>query len=280
MNGSNSNSNDSFQLRSYGVYKLKLVVQKARDFFRGTALKPCINDSIKMTKESLVDLKEDSCLKQLIEDVFQHRSEMSAKQLFSMKEGAMLPCWLDSDLNESDDWLTNSSYYPLYYDLFSRLGGSFSVPSMLEIGVRTGYMGVVFFKALNRQARYVGVDPNRYVANGLELASHSLKSLSLDPAKHSFFFLRGYSWDLNVQDSLYTLPKFDFIHIDGDHSIPGKMLDLELASCMISDKGYVLVDDFDHYGFIPECVQRALSIGWFTKYAYLKTMRGLAILQK
>jgi predicted O-methyltransferase YrrM len=59
----------------------------------------------------------------------------------------------------------------------------------------------------------------------------------------------------------------------------GKLIDLELSRKLLADDGVVLVDDVDHHPIIRDAIKRAIALGWFKEYLYVKTLRGLAILQ-
>jgi SAM-dependent methyltransferase len=202
----------------------------------------------------------------------------TSRELFAL-DGEMLPCWLEGDLTLHDDWLSAENYYPLYYGLFRRLAPPGRKTRLLEIGVRTGYVGVAFAKAAQGAARYLGVDPNLYVRDGLRLAGATFQILRSKLADFEFALLEGYSWDTDIQDSLLYSGPFEIIHIDGDHTLPGKLLDLELARRLIAPGGIILVDDYEHHTIVSDAVGRALALGWFSEFAYVPTKRGLAILR-
>jgi predicted O-methyltransferase YrrM len=95
----------------------------------------------------------------------------------------------------------------------------------------------------------------------------------------SFLCLRGYSNNLTIRRRVRSLAPFDLIHIDGDHTLRGKLIDLDFARTVLREDGLVLVDDFDH---LPDVVQtavtRCLRLGWYLQFARLPTTRGLALL--
>lgn len=200
-----------------------------------------------------------------------------SRAIFTL-DGALLPCWREADLSEGDDWLTSPRYYPLYFALFQSRSAPGRPLRMLEIGVRTGYMGVAFARAARGPAFYMGVDPNLYIAAGLELAHASLAALRARGGLE-FALLEGYSWDAPAQRSMRFSGPFDLIHIDGDHTLPGKLIDLDLARGLLAPGGLVLVDDYDHHQIVADAVRRALALGWFRTFARLPSLRGLAVLQ-
>jgi len=209
-----------------------------------------------------------------------NRSGQTSSDLFTDSNGQHLPCWIDSlNVKVEDDWLNSKEYYPLYFDLFSTLKGARSHTRLLEIGVRTGYMGVVFTKAINGNSYYYGIDPNFYVDNGLLLASESLRKIGKSYPDSNFHLHYGFSSSIDTQYSLKLNEKFDFIHIDGDHTFLGKIIDLWLCKDLIKEDGYVLVDDYEHASTISEAIEIAFHLGWYKEFAYLKTHRGMAILK-
>lgn len=200
-------------------------------------------------------------------------------ELFSIG-GELLPCWLESDFDPDDPWLTASSYYPTYYQVFKQLAERHGKLRILEIGVRTGYMGVVFARATaGRQCFYVGLDPNLYVTNGLELAASSFRAIQQECEGFEFALIEGYSWDEMLKRSLAYTGPFDIVHIDGDHSLPGKLNDLDLARYLIRPGATVLVDDYDHHSIVADAVRRALALEWYREFEYVETIRGLAVLR-
>lgn len=199
-------------------------------------------------------------------------------QLFHM-EGRPLPCLLESDLISEDDWLSSQKNYPYYYGVFRRLTKPDRKTRLLEIGVRTGYVGVVFALSCRGPSFYMGVDPNFYLPQGLELASQSLRILRNKLSGFDFALIEGSSWDPHIQSTIAYGGPFDLIHIDGDHTLTGKLIDLDLGRRLIADSGMVLVDDYDHHPIVAEAIKRALALGWFQEFAYLPSMRGMAILR-
>src|SRR5580700_238520 len=204
-------------------------------------------------------------------------SPLSSREIFTLN-GHTLPCWLESDLDLEDDWLTTPRCYPIYHALFAHFTKPVMRHRLLEIGVRTGYVGAVFARAAQGAAFYLGVDPNLYVANGLDLAGDTFRRLREVKQDFESVLIEGYSGDANIQNSLNHTGPFDLIHIDGDHSLRGKLIDLHLCRRLITPGGLVLVDDWDHLPTIPDAINRALTLGWYKEFALVSTKRGLAIL--
>ncbi len=231
-------------------------------------------DSSAVSLETSLNLQNRVDIKKIMVEMPDH------KTLFYVNDRP-LPCVLESDCNLNDNWLTADDYYPLYFSIYQALIAPHERVRMLEIGVRTGYQGVVFARACQykNKAFFLGLDPNLYVSEGLSLAGKSLSRMREIYPNFDYALQEGYSWERNVQRSLSCSGPFDIIHIDGDHSLQGKLTDLELARQLLANDGVVLVDDFDHHPIIRDAIKKVIALGWFKEYLYVKTMRGLAILQ-
>jgi predicted O-methyltransferase YrrM len=224
-------------------------------------------------------VEPDLKLGALVQRALARSIPLSSRDLFSL-DGQLLPCWLESDVDPVDDWVTADDYYPLYYRLFQEIAVVTKEPRMLEIGVRTGYMGVTFARAVLGHGRYLGIDPNLYLADGLTRANASFKLLQTHLHAFRFACLLGYSDNAGIRRKIHQKAPFDIIHIDGDHTLGGKLQDLDLARSLLTPDGFVLVDDYDHIpDVIQEAVSRALKLGWYSRFARLATRRGLGILQ-
>lgn len=221
---------------------------------------------------------ENPAIARLIASALARTDKPASRELFQL-DGKPLPCWQPDDLEPGDDWLTAENYYPLYHALFRTLADGKATTRMLEIGVRTGYMAAAFAKAAPARCFYLGVDPNLYVGNGLALASATLRLLREHNSAFDFALMQGYSGEADMQDSIRHTAPFDIIHIDGDHTLNGKLIDLDLARRILASGGFVLVDDFDHVGIVSQAIERAFSLGWYREFAYAPTKRGLAILR-
>jgi hypothetical protein len=199
--------------------------------------------------------------------------------LFTNKSGQRYPCWLPGDESLGDDWLLCGNYYPYYHRIYEFIGKQFDAPKLLEFGVRSGYSGVVFAKAISGKKAYFGVDPNLYVNNGLGRAKDTFLELKSEGNPVDFFLLEGFSSSTAVQKTLGYSGPFEVIHIDGEHTYLGKLFDLWIAKNLIAKNGYILVDDFNHHGMIHDSVKVACYLGWFKSFSFVDTKRGLAILK-
>lgn len=237
-----------------------------------------VRAALNLSPASLGELNESVVLKARLANQKGADNVPASREIFLL-DGVPLPCWQETDIGLYDDWLTDSDYYPAYYALFQALTRPEQTTRFLEIGVRTGYMGVTFAKAARGPCLYMGIDPNLYVRQGLQLASETFKILRATVSGTEFVLIEGYSWDQDIQKSLVYSGPFDIVHIDGDHTLTGKLIDLELARRLVSQDGLILVDDYDHHSIVSDAIKRACKLGWFTEFAYLPTKRGLAVLR-
>lgn len=205
-------------------------------------------------------------------------AQFGSRELFSL-DGKPLPAWREEDTTLEDDWVTTEQYYPLYHRFFQETLARRDARRLLEIGVRTGYVGLCFARAITGRADYLGVDPNLYLPEGLDLARASLEAMSRANPGFAARCILGYSDNSDVQAELARRAPFDLIHIDGDHTVRGKLIDLDLCRRLVSPHGLVLVDDYTHIpSVIQESVARALHLGWYSRFGILDTKRGLAVL--
>lgn len=240
-------------------------------------LPPDVQEALALSATSLFEPAESPQLVHLVGREQPIDALPSPRGLFFI-DGNPLPCWLETDLTFVDDWLTSPYYYPVYYSLFCKLTVPEQKSRLFEIGVRTGYLGVVFAKAARGPCFYLGVDPNLYVQNGLQLASDTFKILR-SLGNFDFSLIEGYSWESHVQKTLIYSGPFDIIHIDGDHTLPGKLIDLNLSRHLVSQSGIILVDDYDYHPTVSDAIKRAMTLGWFREFLHVSSKRGLAVLR-
>jgi len=237
-----------------------------------------VRQALAVSAADLVEPAESEALAEALRSSESSSPPMSFEDLFYM-DGVPLPCWEETHLTLYGDWLTAANNYPVYYSIFRKVTSSRASTRMLELGVFTGYSGTVFARAAVGKAFYLGIDPNQYLTYGLQLASRTFKTLRLRLEDFDFALIDGASTDIAVQSSILLSGPFDIVHIDGDHTLTGKLVDLELARQVLSKGGVILVDDYDHHSCVAEAIQRAMSMGWFSEFAYIPKMRGLAALR-
>ncbi len=237
-----------------------------------------VKEAIQLCKAGF-DFSPESMPPALNWDLLKSTEAPASEEIFTGADGKRYPCWLPGDESLGDDWLLSHAYYPYYFRLYRHLGKEMKNPSLLEFGVRSGYSGVVFAKAVEGSKTYTGVDPNLYVAKGLENAAGTYRQLQKEGNALQYFLIEGFSSSESVQKTLSFSGPFDFIHVDGEHTLLGKILDLWIARNLVSNHGYVLVDDFEHHGFIFDSIRVACKMGWFSEFSFVPTKRGLAVLK-
>lgn len=157
-----------------------------------------------------------------------------------MSEEAMweelLARWVPDDPMEPSDELR--TYYEVKYNTACQLQAAGKLTSILEIGVRAGYSAFAFLSA-NPSAQFYGIDADvggwGGQAGWIEKAAAVLHDFSVKIAKAN-------TQQLHSIEECYPGQRFDFAHIDGDHSFDGCYHDLELCAA-VSD--VMLVDDYD-----------------------------------
>lgn len=198
--------------------------------------------------------------------------------------GKYLPSVLPID--ESQEWFYTDTFYPLYHKLFCHILTQPHFRSrpihLFEIGVRTGYIPIVFQRALAASSCsgfYTGLDLETYEANGLALTAKSLDKIGLP-----YILLKGNSTTYNF--NRYR-NKVDILHIDGEHTRAAKLSDLRNGFEMVRPGGYILVDDYDHHivkaaihEWIEEMEREKDTPDTLFTVAHLKTYRGLIVIRK
>jgi hypothetical protein len=139
--------------------------------------------------------------------------------------------------------------------------------SILEIGVRAGY-GAAAFLAACPHARYHGVDADNAQHGGLPGALDWARAML---ARH----FPGHS--VRIDAPLDTLRQplpgsgYDLAHVDGDHTFPGCLHDLELAERLGCP--WILVDDIDYLPPVRHAVELFLGRTGY-RHVYLPSFRG------
>lgn len=209
-----------------------------------------------------------------------HKNTTNSKELFTDKKGEKYPSWIPKDEILGDDWLLNEAYYPFYHQIYNSLSLKMINPKLLEIGVRTGYSAIVFAKALNSKCKYIGIDPNIYIKEGLELAKKTIQKLQEDKFEIDYTLIEGYSSSSSIQSTINLNGPYEFIHIDGEHTYLGKLIDLFIAKNNVTKDGFVLVDDVIHHQMIQDAISVSIELGWFNSFSIVNTLRGLAVLKQ
>ena len=133
--------------------------------------------------------------------------------------------------------LSQSQIDRIYWEKY--LMATFIKPKcMIEIGVRTGYSAIAFFKAIPK-LKYYGFD-----------CSDVRQAGNKKYIEHAKKILKGYNFILREEDTftLKTLgiSNVDFVSVDGNHTYKYVLHDLLLALNAVKDKGFVMLDDISY----------------------------------
>lgn len=120
--------------------------------------------------------------------------------------------------------------YPVYYEI----GAALKPKSILEIGVRFGYSLASLSSGAGITTDIFGIDYESYALDSVAIATKSLKSLGIEAN-----IIYGNSHHFDVEKS-FGRKQFDLVHIDGDHTTNGALIDISKYS-MYTNK--ILVDD-------------------------------------
>lgn len=152
------------------------------------------------------------------------------------------------------DYLNAADYYPF----LNALARDFKAERILEVGVRFGYSAVAFIHG-NPVREYVGLDYDLYDPTSSAKSSANLEWLN----RQQHVDVTLIKVNTQTLDSLDFLEgrRFDFIHIDGDHSYEGALTDLRNFWNVLSVGGHMLVDDSVFYGSVRSaCVDFAREL--------------------
>lgn len=134
-------------------------------------------------------------------------------------------------LNGKEPWMTAQNCYPLY----TKVAGILRPQSILEIGAFEGH-GLVSFLIGHQLVTHLSwVDNQSYLPDSNQRCCDNLL-FALE--KLNMTDKVGLYCDERLDGYLYH----DLIHVDGDHSLAGCLLDLTWAYCQ--NPRYILVDDY------------------------------------
>lgn len=174
-----------------------------------------------------------------------------------------------------DDVTLTQERFDLYQKLYSEkynIVNGLKINSILEIGVRAGYSAYTFLQAFP-DAKYIGLDPHNGTHGGKGGDNYVYE-------KWAKYILEGYNFELHRIDTqtetdLSRFGKFDFIHVDGDHTPEGVYHDLDLCFKILTEGGSILIDDYTYINDVKIGVDK-----WIRKnidrveWEFIDTVRG------
>lgn len=119
--------------------------------------------------------------------------------------------------DKEDDHYLHGVTYALYYEI----GKLLKPKSVLEIGVRNGYSLASICSGAEIKDQVYGIDFETYVTDSVHIATKALK----DEYGINAQIVHADSHLVDVQKE-FGRNRFDLIHIDGDHSTNGALMDL------------------------------------------------------
>ena len=144
--------------------------------------------------------------------------------------------------------------YHGYIDFISKFAGSFSNPTILEIGVDKGQ---TLFPVTNYLTKVCNSSERRFLYTGVDvllrdhvkIASHHINAENWrNEVKNGFI-------QLYEENSLSVLPriasdgfKYSTVLVDGDHNYKTVSEELKFAQALVSEEGIIICDDYDGEG--------------------------------
>ena len=129
-------------------------------------------------------------------------------------------------------------YHKYYKDKY-RIAQCYQPVRIAELGVRYGYSAYSFLLGSDNVELYHGYDIIDGEGGAEHADAHEYASQLISQFNIPFDIE-----NVNTQEIDELIPKFDFIHVDADHSFKGCLHDLELA--WHASTKLIVVDDYDH----------------------------------
>lgn len=186
--------------------------------------------------------------------------------------------WRENVVYPSDQEQYFKRHFYEYYLQKYMIALMFQPKTIAEIGVRYGYSAFSFLQA-SPEASYIGYDISEGSHGGVKGDTFEYAWPMLNKSFPDAIIMLLHT-DTRKLDSLDG--KFDFIHIDGDHSEKGCENDLELALKACYAGGAILVDDYDYIDGVKRAVDNFVekNDNKIERYFRMPSLRGEFILIK
>ena len=158
--------------------------------------------------------------------------------------------------NESSEaWHSSYMFSDNYYPVLQQLALDYRAVDILEVGVRLGYSATSFVDGNPYVRTYTGLDNESYLpgsnAKALQNIRHVRPDLPVSVSK-----LDTMSDD---PSRLLIDRRFDFVHIDGDHTEAGAYRDIMRFWPYVLPGGRMLVDDSSNIADVRNAIKRAVA---------------------
>lgn len=181
--------------------------------------------------------------------------------------------WIKKVVQPDDSKQFNERRFYDYYQTKYAIAARCRPTRICEIGVRYGYSAWSFLCAAP-DASYTGIDLQQGThggAKGVNTFAAVEALLARDYPDATVELIEA-----NSQAVVSLGGRYDFIHVDGDHSEPGCRYDLELALKALTPGGAILVDDYDYIDGVHRAVDAfyAERADEFAAREYIPSLRG------
>jgi predicted O-methyltransferase YrrM len=186
--------------------------------------------------------------------------------------------WCAEVLNPDDtDWwdFRTPAWHEYYFNKY-RICRSFAPNSVLEIGVRFGYSAHAFMST-GTNLLYTGIDSNNPKHGGWKTPTLDWAKSMLNRTCKNRFFTPTFIVADTQNDCIALTTKYDFVHIDADHSFSGCFKDL-INFWPITNR-VMLVDDYDQSKTVKDAVDRFVSQKKLLLF-HMPSLRGEALIIK
>lgn len=185
--------------------------------------------------------------------------------------------WRSEVLVPGDEKFGRRDFWEYYKEKF-RICKLYDPAAVAEIGVRYGYSAFAFLFAVT-EASYTGYDLIGGGHGGVK-GDTFVKVEKLLETNFPKAEIKLIHADTRTLDNLGG--PYDFIHIDGNHSIIAVLHDLEIALESLSPGGIILVDDYEYISGVRVATDRFIlrNRQRIEQFYTIKSLRGEMIIRK
>jgi len=185
--------------------------------------------------------------------------------------------WRSEVLAPGEEKFGRQDFWEYYREKF-RICRLYGPASICEIGVRYGYSAYAFLLA-NPEASYTGYDLIGGGHGGVKVDTFG-RVAELLGGKFPDSKIELIHADTRMLDSLGG--PFDFIHVDGNHSIMAVIHDLKTAFESLKPSGVILVDDYEYISGVRVATDRFILDyrPRIEQFYTVKSLRGEMVIRR